>query len=218
MKDHPRIVLPVFEPAENYLNTLRELGAAPETVTAVPSPEEYDGLLLPGGEDVDPSLYGAENRGSVGISPALDALQTASLEAFVRAGKPVFGICRGEQLINVFFGGTLVQDLPEKARHAHGEGEPDRVHALRAEEGSFLHGLYGAAFQVNSSHHQAVERLGKGLRAVAFCGEDGVVEAVAHETLPVLAVQFHPERMRPPFADPRVVSGDPVLRLFLSLC
>ena len=154
--------------------------------------ENYDGLLLPGGVDIHPGRYGQENHGSVGIVEALDALQLDVLAAFVKERKPVLGICRGLQLINVFFGGTLIQDLPCSVIHSKKPGEKDKAHPCIAHDGSWIAGLYGQEFCHNSAHHQAVDRLGEGLIADSNCPLDGTIEALHHEKLPVYAVQWHP--------------------------
>lgn len=147
------------------------------------------GLLLPGGGDLEPWRYGQPNTASRGLEPERDAAELALLERFTAAGKPVLGICRGLQTINVFFGGTLVQDLP-----GHGTLDgADRLHPVRTAP-SFLSGICGADAVVNSAHHQAADRLGQGLEAVQWA-PDGVVEALSHRTLPVWGVQWHPERL-----------------------
>ena len=98
-----KIAIPVLDmPTANYENALRELGARPVVIKEVCDPQEYDGLLLPGGDDVDPARFGQEINGSLGISPELDALQFEVLDRFVKAGKPVLGICRGHQVINIY--------------------------------------------------------------------------------------------------------------------
>ena len=104
----------------------------------------------------------------------------------------MLGICRGQQLINVGFGGTLIQHLPSSDRHAY-EGS-DKVHMSRVAEGCFLWDLYGEAFPVNSAHHQAVDAPGEGIEVVQW-SDDDVAEAIVHRALPVWGVQWHPERM-----------------------
>lgn len=161
-------------------------------------------LLLPGGGDLEPWRYGQENRCARGLEPERDAAELALLERFTALRRPVLGVCRGMQTINVFFGGTLVQDLPG---HGAREGR-DRLHPVRTEP-SFLLPLCGERCVVNSAHHQAVDRLGHGLRAVQRA-EDGVVEALCHEALPVWGVQWHPERLAS-------LEGPAVFRAFLAL-
>ncbi len=177
-----------WECPQSYVTALTALGAEPRFSL----PEDGAGLLLPGGWDLDPRLYGQENRGSEGIDGERDAAELRAVERFLSLGRPILGICRGAQLLNVAFGGTLIQHMENHDR-IHGE---DRYHATRTED-PLLRELYGETFVVNSSHHQAADRLGNGLRAVQWA-EDGVVEALRHETLPVFAVQWHPERLRTP--------------------
>ena len=151
--------------------------------------KRWDALLLPGGGDLEPRRYGQENTASRGLEPERDEAELRLLQDFTAAGKPVLGVCRGLQTINVFFGGTLLQDIP-----GHGAVEgADRLHAVRTAP-SPLRRLFGERLTVNSAHHQAADRLGSGLRAVQWAG-DGVVEALCHERLPVWAVQWHPERL-----------------------
>lgn len=199
---------------KNYANALRGVGL--ECVTTLDPGEETSchGLLLPGGGDVEPSLYGQENCGSRDIDRELDELQLAMLERFLRAGKPVFGICRGMQLLNVRFGGTLIQHLAVSDTHAWSEG--DRVHLCRTAPGSVLAELYGPEFSVNSLHHQAVGAVGEGFRLTAWA-PDGTAEAMEHDTLPILAVQFHPERMCFEKARPDTVDGAELFHRFCAM-
>ncbi len=214
-----KIAIPALcdKPIINYVSALQNLGAEPVRIDASAKASSFDGLLLPGGGDVAPLRYGQENDGSRGIDPELDALQFAAADAFISAGKPVFGICRGLQLLNVFFGGTLVQDLPSAASHSSGIVGTDLYHDSSAAENSFLASVYGFSFRINSSHHQAVDRPGKGLQVVQY-SHDGVVEALSHETLPVWCVQWHPERLCGRFATDRAVDGSLVLDWFLNKC
>lgn len=176
--------------------------------------EDFDGLLLPGGGDINPARYGQKNEGSVMVIDELDELQFAMLDSFVKSGKPVFGICRGHQLINVYFGGTLIQHLPMAFLHSRKPDEPDKVHLCTVKEGSWLADLYGTEFFHNSSHHQAVDRVGKGLVADSYCPEDGTVESMHHEALPVYSVQWHPERMCLEHRRTDTVDGMAVLQFF----
>lgn len=149
----------------------------------------WDALLLPGGGDLEPWRYGQTNTASRGLEPERDAAEFLLLERFTAAGKPVLGICRGLQTINVFFGGTLAQNVPE---HEAVDGG-DKLHPVRMAPSS-LSRICGEEAVVNSAHHQAADRLGQGLAAVQWAA-DGVVEALEHETLPVWGVQWHPERL-----------------------
>ncbi len=181
-----------------------------------PDAAPYDGLLLPGGGDMDPSFYEQQNCGSVSIDRSLDLRQYAALEAFLKAGKPVLGICRGFQLLNVYFGGSLIQDLPQPDIHRPQSG--DRLHTCHCQEGSLLASLYGTAeFTVNSAHHQALDRVGEGLQVIQTAS-DGVAEALVHRSLPIFAVQWHPERLRGDFARPEAINGDRIFLYFRRMC
>ncbi len=162
----------------------------------------WDALLLPGGGDLEPWRYGRENTASRGLEPERDEAEFQLLQDFTAAGKPVLGVCRGLQSVNVFFGGTLIQDIP-----GHGvlEDGRDRLHRVRTAP-SPLPGSPGERLTVNSAHHQAADRLGSGLRAVQWTA-DGVVEALCHERLPVWAVQWHPERLAPPETGRRLLGA-----------
>lgn len=176
----------------------------------------YDGLVLPGGGDISPALFHSENHGSRNIDESLDRLQLSLLQAFLSAGKPVLGICKGLQIINTAFGGTLIQDLNPASLAVHAWADRDRVHITKAAAGTFPFYLYGSRPIVNSAHHQAVETVGSELR-VAQYAEDFVVEALYHKSLPVLGVQWHPERMCFSHARRDAEDGSRLLKYFLSL-
>ena len=163
---------------------------------------DADGLLLPGGGDVDPDCFGMpETRERcLGISARRDALEFLALGAALGRGLPVLGICRGLQLVNVALGGTLAIDLPSTGIEGHGPmNGNDALHEVDLEAGSFLHAVIGERRGiVNSAHHQAAARIAPSLRATAW-SDDGVVEGLewkepAHRS-PLLLVQWHPERM-----------------------
>jgi putative glutamine amidotransferase len=143
--------------------------------------EGLDGMVLAGGGDVHPSWYDAVASPNLGtVHAARDAWEIALARAGLARGLPMLGICRGAQVLNVALGGTLVQHLPEVSDLAH--CVKDRcsapVHTVRISEGSRVHAIVGTdVLGVNSLHHQAVERVGTGLAAVAWA-EDGTVEAV----------------------------------------
>ena len=202
-----RICLPGA--AEQFPNYQRAVEAAGGQLCS-DSPETCCALLLPGGGDLEPWRYGQANTASRSIDPRRDEEELRLLALFTAAGKPVLGICRGLQVINVFFGGTLVQDLPG---HNAVDGA-DRLHPVRTAP-SLLRTLYDSCPVVNSAHHQAADRLGCGLEAVQWTA-DGVVEALCHRTAPVWAVQWHPERLRGPLARPGAVDGDRLFRAFLQ--
>lgn len=195
----------------------------------------YDGLLLPGGGDISPALFGSENKGSRNIDETLDRTQLAVLGEFLKLGKPVLGICKGLQILNVYFGGTIIQDLPGESLEIH-ESFPenneyqssrnssstpvspagDRIHATKAARGTFPELLYGPFSVTNSAHHQAVGAVGDGLLVAQYTC-DFVIEAMYHKILPVLGVQWHPERMCFDFAHSEMDDGALLLKYFCSL-
>ena len=198
-----------------YVEAFTEAGAA-ATARYCPQFEDgFDGLVLCGGSDLHPRFYGQEVNGSVKIDEQRDEAEMALAKAFLATGKPVFGICRGMQLLNVYFGGTLYQDLKEAPTHSPAVYGNYLAHGAVAAEASPCRALYGSAFSVNSHHHQGVDRLGSGLTAtMRAC--DGVVEEIRHESLPVWAVQWHPEKMCLRFAREDTVSGLPILKKFVD--
>lgn len=193
---------------KHYEASIRAAGGIPRPGYC-PLPDlTCDGLLLGGGEDVQPALFGQEDRGSGPADPARDRAELALLEAYWKAGKPILGICRGMQILNVFLGGDLIQDLPDSQRPFHRSGKgPDAVHPIRTAPDSLLHGWYGQIFQTNSSHHQVVDRPGRGVVITAW-SEGGTAEALEVPGRPVLGVQFHPER--PSFQNLRGDGEDPL--------
>lgn len=211
----PRILISQNTDLPNYVEAIEAHGA---TVTAEYLPkysDEYDGLLISGGVDIHPRYYGQEIDGSVGIDEARDAAEMELLRQFVEAKKPIMGICRGHQLINVFFGGSLIQHIDTADDH---RGEGDAVHDVDSAEGAILTALYGRHFPVNSSHHQAVDRLGEGLHTVQVSSRDGVIEGSEHDTLPIFSVQWHPERTTLGRARPDTVDGGAIFKYFVELC
>lgn len=160
----------------------------------------FDGLVLQGGNDISPALYGemplsSQSRGDV----ECDKVEIELLRLFMQMRKPVLGFCRGCQLINVAFGGSLFQDLPSQLAAADTHSDPMRYAELEHEveliEGGYLHALYARQRgRVNSAHHQGIRRLGVGLEAQALSAKDGLIEAVcgAGDGY-VLGVQWHPE-------------------------
>ena len=171
-----------------YEHALQSLGAT----ICTSKPEECDGLLLPGGADIDPKIYGHENTASVEIDAERDRIELEAFNLFLNAGKPILGICRGTQLINAAMGGTLHQDIPN---HKQVDGV-DTLHPSHTTDETLIK-LYGESFIINSSHHQCVDKLGDGLEAVQW-SDDNIVEAIRHKTLPIFGVQWHPERLREP--------------------
>ena len=187
-----------------YTALVAQAGGIPRLCRTLPEAAACEGLLLPGGGDLEPWRYGQENTASRNLEPERDAAELALMEYFTTLRRPVLGICRGLQTVNVFFGGTLCQDISE---HGACDGV-DRRHRVRTAT-SPLQELCGETCVVNSAHHQAADRLGAGLQAIQWT-DDGVIEALCHRTLPVWAVQWHPERLGK--------LGETVFQAFHSLC
>ena len=185
----------------SYLRAIRDVGAvaavayAQDAQDAQALAEGFDALLMPGGNDLPAQLFGqAPHIACTHDNPARDLSDQLLLEAFMAAGKRVLGICRGCQGANIFLGGTLHQHLPDAYDPVlwH-SGNITGRHAATVVPGSLLASLIGAGeTAINSSHHQAIDAVGKGLRVVATA-PDGVIEAVEGENL--LLLQWHPERM-----------------------
>ena len=160
-----------------------------------------DGVLVAGGQDVDPRRYGGvPGPGSTVVDPARDAFECALVLVAVEQHRPLLGICRGAQVVNVAHGGTLRSDLPVGVGESHaflGYPAAHRSHPVTFARGSTLARLLGAGAAVNSYHHQAVDVVGAGLVATAHA-PDGVVEAVERPGADVLGVQWHPEMFDEP--------------------
>ncbi len=198
----------------NYENAMHEMGVLAETSLHLPDTLPYDGLILPGGGDIDPRLFGQLLKGTRAFDPELDRLQLAVLKAFIQDKKPVLGICKGMQLINIYFGGNMFQHLETSSRHEY--AGCDQIHGTIAERDSFLEKLYGGRFSVNSAHHQGVDAPGQGIEYIQFA-PDGVVEGLKHSYLPVLGVQWHPERLCFHERQQDVVNGGRLLEYFKDL-
>lgn len=178
------VILPVNEPeiARSYIKFI-------------------DGLILAGGADVSPSLYGEDARVTIQATyPKRDVAEVAVAEKFIEAGKPILGICRGLQLLNVMFGGTLYQDLSEDdelfVKHIQETPSNHPIHTVHVNEDSHLSSFLSDEIFVNSFHHQVIRDLGDGLN-IAATSSDGVIEAIEliNENQSVVAVQWHPENL-----------------------
>lgn len=178
---------------DRYIQAVRRAGGIPVPGYAPPPDSACLGLVLCGGGDMDPRLFGQENCGSHPPDPRRDQAELELVRAYCSRQKPILGICRGLQVLNVALGGTLIQDLGPEKRAAH-QGEEDVFHPIRTAEGSLLAHLFGPSAAVNSAHHQAAGRLGAELTATAWA-PDGTIEGLEHQRLPVTGVQFHPERL-----------------------
>lgn len=181
---------------KDYCETLEQLGAKPFISLDSGDFDGADVLVLPGsGQDMNPKLWGEEDQCSNDINDELDALQWNLMDRAIASGKPVLGICRGMQFINVYFGGTLIQDLP--CSKSHEMTKPEHYHDVIHLPGTFMKDLFGEVSEVNTRHHQGVGRVGEGLDVVSLWndGEDSVAEAISSEEYRVLGLQWHPERM-----------------------
>lgn len=197
-----------------YFRAMTGAGAKPEELRLISSSdagqfrtEDFDGILFAGGEDIDPTFYGeAAKYANVSASRDRDLLEFDVLDRARRAGLPVLGICRGSQMINVKFGGALYQDIksdwtPESEPTARLEHKQpgDRTAATHSvmltDPESLLARAFHGSFRVNSMHHQAIRRVGHGLK-ISARSDDGLVEAIeAGEGPFLLAVQWHPEEL-----------------------
>ncbi len=159
-----------------------------------------DGILLSGGTDIDPALYGHEPETDMfPPEPERDVFEMAIMDAAGALGTPVLGICRGLQVANVHGGGTLHQ---HNAAHSRFDVVPHtEAHEVAIEAGSTLGSLYGDSRSVNSLHHQTVDEVGPDYRVTAR-SDDDIVEGIEHSTLPIVAVQWHPEMMTSRQGDP----------------
>ena len=184
-----------------------------------------DGLVMQGGADMSPESYG-----ETPINPKKwqgdrirDQYEIELFHEFVTQGKPVFGICRGHQVINVALGGTLYQDIqtqcPDKGEHRVEKKYEHHFHDVRILPNTWLSTLYpeGGIKHCNSIHHQAIKTLGEGLVVEAMSDPDGLIEAIRWEGhCFVVGVQWHPEFMDP--ADSRLIASRPLLEAFIKAC
>ena len=181
----------------SYVKAIEDAGGVPLLIPPQASINEVfevlDGILFTGGGDVEPTLYDPEDRGSEGIDSERDRLELALARRAADEGLPIFGICRGQQLINVALDGGLIQDI---GAHQQDEAREAATHAVEIAPGSHLAQAIGERVDVNTFHHQVVdpERIGRGLKVSAF-SVDGArfIEGLESEDGKILTVQWHPE-------------------------
>jgi len=191
----------------SYLRAIEAAGGVPLLLSPGMTPEriaaalaQASGLILTGGGDVDPARYGATPHETIiGVSESRDTMEVEALREADALGLPVLAICRGMQVLNVARGGTLLQDIPSMVsgacQHSIQDPREGPAHAVAIDAGTRLAGIAGTAYEVNSRHHQAVDRLGEGLTITAHA-PDGVVEALeAPGERFLVGVQWHPEDM-----------------------
>lgn len=196
----------IYYDNESYFDYVKAGGGIPVLAGTVTEEEAeqiaglFDGLVVTGGGDCDPALYGEENTHSEIVEHDIDMSDILLYKAFVKAGKPVLGICRGIQLINIAEGGSLIQDIPSEPEGymEHNQRNlPDHpvgttAHSCTFVQGSVLHEIFSDSHEVNTYHHQAIRRLAEGFLASAY-STDGLIEGIEKEN--VTAVQWHPERL-----------------------
>ena len=187
---------------QSYMSAIEKAGGTYVGVVPV-SDHDYthivnmcDGLLICGGGDTDPKYYNEELHPTAElVKESIDKMDMTLLDAFLKAGKPVLGICRGHQIINVYYGGSLIQDIPSQTAstmiHSQKESREVGTHEITLTQDSFL-GQMGEVHMVNTFHHQAIKQLGKTLRIVAE-SKDGIVESIENDQ--IMGVQWHPECM-----------------------
>lgn len=189
-----------------YVKSVREAGGVPFVIPVTTDMaqiddilDNIDGLIMSGGEDFDPQLYGEQPVRQLGdVVPDRDKFDISLIKRAVERGIPLLGICRGEQGLNIALGGTLYQDIPSQVptnlKHSQKAPRGYGSHAIRIDKKSLVYTLLGTdSISVNSYHHQAVRRIAPGLE-VAAVAPDGVVEAIEKPgDRRIVGVQFHPE-------------------------
>ena len=177
-------------------------------IVGITSPKDrdlktVDGVLVPGGKDMNPKYYGEKKHPRTVLeNPKIDALKLAVIKKCAKIEMPLLGICGGEQVLNVALGGSLKQHIPT--------GYHQGWRKVRIAKGSWLYKMFGSTESVHHSHHQCVKRLGKDLIATQWDAKDGYIEAIEHVSLPLYGVQWHPENMG--------TKGRKVARSFARIC
>lgn len=218
----PRILISgILGDRSKYEWAVRRAGGVPLSCYCPSIFLPAEGLLLGGGGDIDPAFLGVEDCGSRDVDLARDLAEFALVRVFIAQKKPIFGICRGHQVLNTALGGSLLQDIGLSLERFHSPVplglHLDVVHSIVTQEESLLARLYGPVAMVNSWHHQAVEREGEGMQVTAR-SESGLIEATEHEKLPLFSVQFHPERLRTKEASSFLADGDLLFTHFVDQC
>lgn len=189
-------------------NYITQTGVMPILIPDLPDEhlfpflEEMDGFVFQGGNDIAPSSYNAEPIGRWLGDPYRDQYELKIMDFAIKQDKPIFAICRGFQLLNVYFGGTLLQDIPSQRpdaiQHRCATRYDQMAHEIDIVSGTVLAELYHDSYtrMVNTIHHQGIDELGKNLEVMAYCKEDRIIEAImwtGTERGKVIGVQWHPE-------------------------
>lgn len=191
------------DPTNNYIRAIEEHGGTPRTLYPGAPSEAFSGLkgiLLTGGRDIDPIHYGEEEHETTDIDFDRDALELPLCKRAMEEDFPIFGICRGIQIMNVAMGSSLYQDIPSQftghLTHKIIENTNDSWHDIQIQQDSLLNQITGeTTAEVNSRHHQSLKVIGEGFTVTAQ-SKDGIIEAIEDESKRfVLGVQYHPERM-----------------------
>ena len=213
----------LFVQRNSYGEAVIRAGGIPVYLPATEALEDQDqilamvdGLITPGGADVDPSFYGQERTDVCGpSSTVLDSYEISLIRKAEKASVPLLGICRGMQVINVALGGTLIQDIPSQwpnsINHAVRADDPGYLHEVNLQDGHLMKMIGTDKIMTNSRHHQAVDRVAAGMRIVGSAA-DGITEAMENRDGSILAVQWHPELL---------TEDEPSLRLlsqFIGKC
>ncbi|MGL4773575.1 MAG: gamma-glutamyl-gamma-aminobutyrate hydrolase family protein, partial [Clostridium sp.] len=189
--------------ASDYVEAVKKAGATPIIIPLIDDEEKIrkivdicDGVLLSGGDDICPFLYGEEISTAQGMIDVLrDRVDYVVIEEVLKQNKGILGICRGMQIINVYFGGSLAQDINTSVAHVQKSDKNIPTHKIEVEEKSILYDLFGKEILVNSFHHQGIEKVGDGIIVTAK-SSDNIVEAIElKRNKKIFGVQWHPEMM-----------------------
>ena len=213
----PKILLSINKTREFYIDAINSSGGIAVAEYCPDVCTDYDGLILGGGNDIDPAYYGEDIDGAVNFDPQRDTAEFKLAKAFIDAKKPIMGVCRGHQLLNVVFGGTLYQNI-ENAKEHSSFSDYDLTHTVTAKENTFITELYGESFTVNSIHHQAVKKVGDGLEVIMTASDGKTIEGLKHKTLPIFSVQWHPERMCCSQKRDDTIDGQIIFEYFINMC
>ncbi len=213
-------IIGMKDAVENYQFAVASYGAVPvilDNEKKLKYLEDIDGVLLPGGVDINPALYHQRNTACEEVDDVLDSLEYKAAEQAIAESIPILGICRGFQFVNIMLGGTLIQDISARDVHTREKNsQEDKVHDSLVIKDTWIHDIYKKEkIHINSAHHQAVDVLGDNL-VVSQYSEDGLVEAFYHKILPIYAVQWHPERMCLKHARKDTEDGGRIFEYFLS--